>query len=174
MSDQLNHNDIIEQRLWEYIDGEGSANERSEIEKLIASQVEWKAKYGELLEVHKLISSTELEEPSMRFTRNVMEEIAKYHIAPATKTYINNRIVKGIGAFFIVMIIGFIIYGFAQIDWTAENSTTGKYIDITRVDYSKMFNNTYMNILMMLNVVLGLFLLDRYFANKRKEYQHEA
>jgi hypothetical protein len=103
-----------------------------------------------------------------------MEEIAKYHIAPATKTYINKKIIWSIGAFFILMIVGFIIYSLGQVDWTADNATTGKYIDLAKVDYSKMFNNSYVNIFMMLNVVLGLFLLDRYLANKRNELHKEA
>lgn len=79
-----NLNDI-EVRLWEYIDGFSNDAEKSAIEKLIAENAEWKAKYHELLEVHQSLNLVELEGPSMRFTRNVMEEIAKYQIAPATK-----------------------------------------------------------------------------------------
>lgn len=164
----------IEERLWSYIDGTSTAAEKSAIEQLLQSNAEWKAKYHELLEVNELIRSTELDAPSMRFTKNVMEEIAKFHIAPATKSYINKRIIWGLGIFFIVMVIGFLIYGFGQIDWTAEGSSNlsiGDYIN--KIDYSKFFNNTYMNLLMMINVVLGLFLFDRYLANKRKKYREE-
>src|SRR5215212_5996925 len=102
----------IEEKLWGFIDGAGSAEERSVVEKLIEANREWKEKYNELLELHQLVQSSSLEEPSMRFTKNVMEEIAKYHIAPATKTYINKKIIWGIAAFFIVLIVGFVIYGF--------------------------------------------------------------
>jgi magnesium-transporting ATPase (P-type) len=99
-----------------------------------------------------------------------MEEIAKYHIAPATKSYINKRIIWGIGFFFIAIIIGFLVYGFGQIDWSAK-SNTNLPIDLSRVDISKFFSNTYVNIFMMINVVLGLFLLDNYFSNKRKAFR---
>ena len=81
-----------EERLWDYIDGISSPQEKTVIEQLLESDTEWKAKYSELLEVQGLLHSTELEAPSMRFTKNVMEEIAKLHIAPATKTYINKSI----------------------------------------------------------------------------------
>ena len=158
----------MDTRLWDYIDGISVSGERTSIKELIENNLEWKNKYHELLEVHQLMQSTELEHPSLRFTKNVMEEIAKYHIAPATKSYINKRIIWSIAAFFITMIVGFLIYGFGQIDWSAANSTTEKYIDLGKVDYSRFFNNTYVNIFMMLNVVLGLMLLDRYLANKRK------
>ena len=73
--------------------------------------MEWKNKYHELLDVHQLMKTSGLEQPSMRFTKNVLEEIAKLHIAPATKNYINNKIIWGIGAFFITLIAGFIVYG---------------------------------------------------------------
>ncbi|MBL7757037.1 MAG: hypothetical protein JNL59_06580 [Chitinophagaceae bacterium] len=162
----------MEERLWEYIDGQGNAEERTVIEQLIAADAAWRAKYGELLEVHQLINSSELEEPSMRFTRNVMDEIARMQIAPATQSYINKNIIRGLSIFFVTMIIGFLIYGFGQIDWTAKNDPKMN-IDLSAIDYSKFFNNNLVNAFMMLNVILGLFLLDRYLANKRKKFSEE-
>lgn len=165
----------IEVRLWDYIDGTGDASEKPVIEQLIAENAEWRAKYQELLEVHQLIDATELEQPSMRFTKNVMEEIARFQIAPATKKYINNKIIWGIAIFFITSILGFVIYGIAQIDWTTASSSQSTIgVDLTEVDYSKVFNNTLMNVFMMLNVVLGLMLLDRYLNSKRKNFIKEA
>ena len=98
----------MEERLWNYIDGTASADEKTVIEQLLESDAAWKAKYHELLQVNELLQSSELDAPSMRFTKNVMEEIAKLHIAPATKTYINKKIIWGIGFFFITMLIGFL------------------------------------------------------------------
>ena len=163
----------MDERLWDYIDGQSSADESSAIEKLLESNIEWKQKYQELLETHKLLHSSELEGPSMRFTKNVMEEIAKYHIAPATKTYINKKIIWGIGIFFITLFVAFLIYGFAQMDWTS-NGDTNMPVDLSKVDIRKFFSNTYVNIFMMINVVLGLFLLDNYLTNKRKAFRKEA
>ena len=163
----------IDDRLWEYIDGQSSIEERSAIDKLIDTNKEWKEKYHELFELHQLVQSSALEEPSLRFTKNVMEGIAKYQIGPAAKTYINNKIIWGIGIFFITMFIGFLIYGFGQVDWSAGNNDKLP-IDISKVDYGKFFNNTYVNVFMMINVVLGLMLLDRYLAAKKKKLQKEA
>lgn len=163
----------MEDRLWNYIDGTSAASERPVIEQLLQSDAAWKAKYHELLEVNKLLQSSELEAPSLRFTKNIMEEIAKLHIAPATKTYINKKIIWGLAIFFITLVVGFLIYGFGQVDWTAKGDTKLP-VDLSKVDYSKFFNNTYVNVFMMINIILGLFLLDRYLANKRKKYQEEA
>ena len=158
----------IEERLWDYIDGHGTSEEKSVIDNLLSSNAAWRAKYNDLLEVHNLMNSAELEEPSLRFAKNVMEEIAKYHIAPATKTYINKRIIWGIGGFFIAMIIGFLIYGFGQINWSSPGDTKLPF-DLNKIDLSRFFNSTYMNIFMMINVVLALVLLDRYLSNRKNK-----
>ena len=165
----MNTNNNIEERLWDYIDGNSDSQERSFIEQLIQTNQEWKTKYAELLEIHQLMNAhMELEEPSMRFRQNVMEAIAREHIAPATRTYINKKIVWGVGGFFITMLVGLFIYSFAQVNWGSapEGSTL---VDMDRVDWDKMFNNTYTNIFIMVNVVLGLMLLDMYLNNKKKK-----
>jgi hypothetical protein len=176
-----NYNDIplpdgndeqMEERLWHYIDGAVTAEQGSVIAQLVQSNAEWKAKYQELLEVNNLLQSSELDAPSLRFTKNVMEEISRLHIAPATQTYINKRIIWGIGIFFITIVIGFLVYGFGQVDWSAKGESKIP-VDLSKVDYGKFFNNTYVNAFMLVNVVLGLFLFDRYLANKRKKFREE-
>ncbi|HLX67703.1 MAG TPA: hypothetical protein VKR41_11930, partial [Puia sp.] len=68
----------MEERLWDFIDGLSSPTEKSAIEALIAANLEWKRKYHELLDIHQLATGSGLDEPSMRFTRNVMETIARH------------------------------------------------------------------------------------------------
>jgi len=164
----------IEDRLWDYIDGNSNAEEKSFVEQLIATQEAWRNKYHELLELHQVINtSLELDEPSMRFSQNVMEEIAKYQITPATKTYINKKIINGIGIFFLAMIIGMLIYGLGQINWADTSGTSSDLItkyNPGKIDFSKFFNNTYTTIFMMVNVVMGLMLLDMYLGKKRKQF----
>jgi hypothetical protein len=66
------------------------------------------------------------------------------------------------------------VYGFSQVNWSAGNSTNSYIgIDFSQLDYSKMFNNTYINLFMMLNIVLGLMLLDRYLGIKKKDFQNK-
>ncbi len=160
----------IEGRLWNFIDGTAAANEKTVIEKLLESDAAWKSKYQELLEVNEMLRASELEAPSLRFTKNVMEEIAKMQIAPATRTYINKKIIWGIGFFFIAMLVAILIYGIGQMSVGGdEESTISK--NLGKVDISKFFSNTWMNVFMMINVVLGLVLLDHYLGNKRKAFR---
>ena len=164
----MNDQKTVEERLWDFIDGLGNAAEKSEIENLIATNMEWQHKYHELLEAHQLMTSSDMEAPSLRFTKNVMEEIAKYHVAPATRSYINKKIIWGIGAFFLVMIVGFLIYAFSQVSWSGSGGTdTISKFDLSKIEWGKFFKSTYTNIFVMINVVLGLMLLDMYLQRKK-------
>lgn len=171
----MNTTNNIEQRLWDYIDGLSTVEEQTVIQKLIADDAAWRAKYHELLDIHQLMDATDLDAPSMRFTKNVMEEISRIHIAPAAQSYINKNIIRGLAIFFITTVVGYIIYGIGMVNWadssSGSGSGTGVNIELGSVDYSKFFNNTLVNGFMMINVILGLFLLDRYLANKRKKYR---
>jgi hypothetical protein len=175
----MNTQQSIEERLWDYIDGHAVPEEKSAIEQLIESNIEWRNKYHELLDVHQLMSnSLELDEPSMRFAQNVMEDIAKYHIAPATQSYINKRVIWGIAAFFILTIVGFLIYGFGQVNWSSGNSGSSLPFNIdtsaiSKINFSKFFNNTYTSAFIMINAVLGLVLLDMYLGKKKKQLQEK-
>jgi hypothetical protein len=159
----------MEERLWNYLDGACSGDDRLFIEQLIATNQEWKAKYQELLELQELLSHhLELDEPSMRFNQNIMEAISHQHIAPAAKSYINKRIIWGIAGFFICSIVGFLIAGFSQVNWSA-GSSDNSLVNLPKVDVSLFFNNTYSTIFMMINVVLGLMFLDMYLNRKKQK-----
>jgi hypothetical protein len=163
-------NDEMESRLWEFIDGMEDSSQRSVIEQLINDNAQWRVKYHELLDLHQSINLVELEQPSLRFTKNVMEEISKLHINPAAKSYINSKVIFGIGAFFITVIVGFLVYALSQIKWsTGTDSNSAFGYDLTSVDYSAIFSNNFVNAFLMLNVLLGLMLLDRYLSNRKKE-----
>jgi hypothetical protein len=165
----MNTQNKMEERLWDYIDGVPDKTERSSIEQLIQTNQEWKLKYAELLEIHQLMHAhIDLEEPSMRFRQNVMEAIAREHIAPATKSYINKKIIWGVGGFFVTMLVGLIVYSFAQVNWS-NTSGESTIINIDKFDWSRFLNNTYTNIFLMVNIVLGLMLLDMYLTNKKKK-----
>ncbi len=159
----------VEERLWDFIDGTTPAGEISAIEKLLEVDEDWKHVYRKLMDMHQMLQSSELEQPSLRFTKNVMDQIAVYNMMPAAKKYINKKIIWAIGSFFIVLIGGLLIYGFTQVDWSSTAKSKFPF-DAAKIDLSMFFNNTYMHIFMMLNVVLGLMLVDRFLRSKTMSY----
>jgi hypothetical protein len=163
----------MEERLWDFIDGLSSSAERSAVKELIAVNMEWQQHYNELLEIHQSMSSQELEEPSMRFTKNVMDEISRYQVAPATKTYINKNIIRSIGAFFLLMIGSLLIYCLAQFKWygTTSSKPTSQFtinMDMEKFNIGKVFNSSYLNILILVTVVIGLMFLDVFLHRKKQ------
>jgi hypothetical protein len=162
----------IEQLLWNYIDNTCNAEERKMIEAFLQKDNGWKKKYQELLHLNQLMhKSMELEEPSMRFAKNVMEEIAQSHIAPATKTYINKRIINSIAAFFIIVIFGLLIFGFSQINLSATGNDSSQFY-LHKLNIGKYLNKEFVHIFLMLNVILGLILFDRIFGKRKSKHKH--
>jgi hypothetical protein len=164
----------MEQRIWEYIDGHCSPAEKALISKNLAENPAWQSKYTELMGIHVLLQSEEPDMPSLRFTKNVMEEISRYQVAPATRNYINKNVIRGITAFFLVMIIGLLIYFVGQIRWSGNSSDSllPKYnLDAGKLNWGKLLNNTYLNIFIGINVILGLILADKFMQEKKNTRQ---
>lgn len=157
----------IEETLWSYIDGALQDNEAPAIEQLILENAAWKARYAELMEIHQIMQdNADLEKPSMRFTQNVMEEISRLYITPATRKYIDKNIIRGIGLFFLTTIIGLLVYGLAQMEWQPSNKSYSFNLNLEEVRWSSLFN-TYTSIFITINIVLGLMLLDMYLTRKK-------
>jgi len=153
----------IEMELWEYIDGLCNKADHERIATLIATDAIWLQHYNELIALHALIpKELEIEQPSMRFTKNVMEAVATIKIAPATKKYINHTVIKGIAAFFIITIVASVIYAFAITDWHSGNNDA--YTNaFAKMDLSAFFNSNFFYVTLGINLVLGLLLTDTLF-----------
>ena len=161
----------MEERLWDFIDGMSDPDEQSLVRRLLAEDNAWQQRYQELMAVDEAMQHHELDAPSLRFTKNVMEQIALFHVAPATKTYINKNVIRGITAFFLIMIIGLLIYFFGQFHWTStstDNLVPQYSIDANKLNWGKALNNTYVNVFILINVILGFILLDKYLQNRKK------
>jgi hypothetical protein len=160
----------MEEKIWGYIDGSSSKEEVAFVEQMIATDATWRVKYSELKEINQLLKADmELEQPSMRFTMNVIDQLQGLQPAPATKKYINKTIIRSIAVFFIVTIVGFLIYGFTLIDWSSTPSSgEGYQLPSFSFDYKLFLNSTWLNVLLMLNVVMGLLYLDRYLRRNKK------
>lgn len=160
----------MDETIWNYIDGTATADEITLVEQMIATDAAWRSKYQELKEVNQLLQTgLELEQPSLRFSKNVMEQLHGLKPAPATRQYVNKSIIRGIAVFFIVSIVSFLIYGFTLIDWSASSTTsnTSNY-KLPEVDYSALFSSTWINVILMIAVVMGLMLMDGYLRRNRK------
>ena len=176
--EQIEQGEQMEMELWEYIDGLCNEADRLRIATLISTDKLWQQKFEEISEVNSsLASAMEMEQPSMRFAKNVMEAVANVNIAPATKKYVNSSIVKGIAAFFIISIVSLLGYALVNAKWSNEPLSISERLNIPKVDLSSYFNSSFFNIIIGINVVLGLVILDlvmRRRNNRELEKQVDA
>ncbi len=155
----------IEEQLWNYIDGNCNFAEKIEIEAKIKADLQYSTTYKELLLVNNELSNLELKEPSMSFTRNVMEQVNLELKPIALKTKVDNRIIYSIGAIFILSIVAIFGYVVATADLNFKFNLTQLNFDLYE---TKIINPTSIRIFLMVDLVLILIYIDS-FLRKRKD-----
>lgn len=162
--------DAIEIQLWDYIDGNCNEADRVRIAGLIVNDAMWKMKFDELSAFHTSIpAGMEQEQPSMRFTKNVMDSIATVQVAPATNKYINKTIIRSIAAFFVVTISAMLIYAFANTSYTASKISLPT---LAPGWVSDALNSNWFNVVMGINILLALALADTILRKRNSSNPH--
>jgi hypothetical protein len=154
----------IEEQLWDYIDGNCSDIEKAEIEAKIASHLQYNAIYKELLLVQQELLQLDDEEPSLSFTRNVMEQV-KLELPPiALKTKVDQRIIYAIGSIFAILIVSVLGFAIAISDLKFS-------FEMPDFDFSGLTktidNPLFLQIFLFVDVMLGLVYLDTVLRKKR-------
>ena len=151
----------IEEQLWNYIDGNCSPIEKAEIEAKIASNLQYHTIYNELMAVHQELNKLDYDDPSLSFTRNVMEKVALELPPVALKTKIDNRIIYGIGSLFVFSLLAIFCYALF---------TSNLDFELPKFDYainiSKLFTPAFMQLFILFDVALGLICLDWMWRKK--------
>jgi len=150
-----------EEQLWNYIDGFCSAKEKAEIETMLMKDEQFHQLYVDLLEVNQQLSvNVEVDEPSMSFTRNVMEHVQR-EIAPVKlKTKVDHRVVYAIGGFFALTLVSILVYAFA----TAAPDFTMKKVATFNLEnkFESLLDPAVIGAFLFLNAILLLIYLDSY------------
>ncbi|KQN34503.1 hypothetical protein ASE92_12985 [Pedobacter sp. Leaf41] len=157
----------IEQQLWDYIDGNLDAAEAKSIEEKINTNAEIKLQYEELLSLNIAFGKIELDEPSMSFTRNVMESISLAPAPVALKTKVNTRIIYGIGGFFILSLVTLLGYALFNIDFTTTDFDLKLNADF---NWEKYISPTVLYSFLFADLVIGLIFIDYLL---RKQMTHK-
>ena len=157
----------IEQQLWDYIDGNLDAAEAKSIEEKINTNAEIKLQYEELLSLNIAFGKIELDEPSMSFTRNVMESISLAPAPVALKTKVNTRIIYGIGGFFILSLVTLLGYALFNIDFTTTDFDLKLNADF---NWEKYISPTVLYSFLFADLVIGLIFMD-YLLRKKMTHK---
>lgn len=161
----------IEEQLWNYIDGNCSVAENAEIEAKIDVDIRYSSMYKELLAVQSQLNLLDFEEPSMSFTRNVMDKINLELKPVALKTKVDQRIIYAIGGFFLIAIFAILGYVISMANFTVS-------FKLPQINFSlyesKMINPTSIKVFVMLDVVLALLYLDSFLRKRNNESQKKG
>jgi hypothetical protein len=162
----------MEMQLWEYIDGLCNESDRQRISMLINNDAIWQQAHDELKAVHVAIA-TQLptEQPSLRFSKNVMEAVAAAQVAPSARNYINRSIIRGIAAFFIIMIVSMLVIAFATADWNPGGNEAVLQWQKGSDAFSGVLTTRAFNIVIAVYVVLSLVLVDKLMHKRRQEHR---
>lgn len=156
----------IKQRIWDYLDNACTVQERKAIEALIETDSAYRSAYDELMAVNGYFSKMELDEPSMGFTRNLMEKLSNEPVPGSLKQLIDKRIIYGIAGFFLVTILVLLLLMFSQVNWAAPLNPDLQAYSVPNVNIGSYINNTMINCFFFIDVILGLYVLDGFLRKK--------
>lgn len=154
----------IEDRIQQYIDGEGSKEERIFVEKMISTNQEWEEHYAALLEIHDMLqTSFEPMEPSMRFEKNVMEEIRQVKLGKPANAFINPWVFRILGGILGCFLIGIFIYAISQSDFSSNHKLFSWHPNnfiLPKIDWTNYIGAVQIPLFMIVTI-LGLYLADK-------------
>lgn len=153
----------IEQQLWDYIDGNLDDSSKKAIEEKIALDAEVKAQYEDLLKLNLAFDGMDLDEPSMSFTRNVMESIALAPAPVAMKTKVDKKIIYSIGGFFVVSLLALLSYVFYHANLEMPQFDLKVNFDF---NLEKYITSTAIYAFLFADLVIGLIFLDQFLRKK--------
>lgn len=153
----------IEQQLWDYIDGNLDEFSKKTIEEKIESNAGIKIQYEELLKLNSAFNTLDLDEPSMSFTRNVMESIALAPAPVAMKTKVDEKIIYAIGGFFIVSLLS--LFGYVLYNSNLSMPKLGFNVTLN-FNLDQYITPTVLYSFLFFDLVIGLVFLDQFLRKK--------
>lgn len=169
----MKNNFEIESKIWEYIDNTCSLDERKQIQQNIESENEWKEIFENISKIHNELQKLTPEEPSLRFTQNVMDEVKQLKPYSIYSFYMNKYFLRGISLFFIIAISTLLIYSLTLVQWKLDSSSTSKFT-IPNIDWGNYFtfniNTSFIKLFFAVDIILGLFFLDNWLRKKKVKY----
>ncbi|MBD3749602.1 MAG: zf-HC2 domain-containing protein [Sphingobacteriales bacterium] len=164
----MNH---IEERIWDYIDGLCSEEEQEAISHLIIHDPVYSLKYQELMALQKDFQLLELDEPSMAFTYKVMEKVALQSKPLSAKALIDKRIIYGISAIFVVLLLICLVIAVKDINWAASFNTPapinfnlrqlGSQVKLSEANKTFILYGFF-----MFDIIAALMLFDKFLRRK--------
>ncbi|PZP49074.1 MAG: hypothetical protein DI598_08700 [Pseudopedobacter saltans] len=165
--------------LWRFFHKDLSEQESVSVQQMLDRNEDWLNAYTQLSESENQLFALDIEMPSMRFSKNVMEAIGAEHVARPVKSYINTKIIKALGWGFVTIIVACLVYAFSQVKWISNSSTESKPMELPkmpRIDVNWNFTQggTWLYVFFAIVLVCIFVIVDKFLHSKRqyKTQQH--
>ena len=135
----------------------------SDEEEKIILNAEVKSQYEDLLKLNLVFDGLDLDEPSMSFTRNVMESVAMIPAPVAMKTKVDKKIIYGIGGFFVISLLALLGYVFYNVNLEMPKFDLKVNLDL---NLEKYVTPTAIYAFLFADLVIGLIFLDQFLRKK--------
>lgn len=160
--------DLIEQQIWEYIDGTCSHDDRLRINKLIQNDKQWQQLFNELCILNNNISnSLQLIENQKEFSDSVLNAIEGQSTAAAPiDRYINKNIIRAIAVLLSACMVTAIIYIASATHIVTEGIVAQKF-SLPSFQIPHISGTYIWKVAIGINVILGLLMLDTILRTRR-------
>jgi hypothetical protein len=161
----MNSSEELDIKILEFLDGLMSKSEREDFEKIIQTNNVAKTRFHELQQIHLLLKTNAIEQPSRNFTQQVMSNLEKKSFYGNLSML--NSILLLLGIMVVVGLCAFLVSkGF--FDGTTSIDING----ITQVKYLEKYSDKsipvidvngklMVNTIIILNLALAFMILDR-------------
>jgi len=154
---------LIEEQIWDYIDGNCTLAEKTAIAEKIATNEEYSRVYEALKLVNKQLMELDLEEPPMSFSRNVMHQIKEELKPVALQTKVNDKIVYAIASLFGAVLLMLFGYAISISDFNFNFEVPSFSFSQVVQSFIDQLN---LQIFLFIDVALMLVFLDSYFRKQ--------
>lgn len=145
--------------IWDFIDKSGDGAYLRGIEQKINSDHNWAARYEDLNALSTQLTRLPVEQPSLRFTQNIMDALADVPQPVSAQSYINMRIVKCIAAVFLCIIAGALCYFIAVTNWSPNDLPV-----TSRTVAAPISVTAFIQGIVAINILLGLLFFEKISA----------
>lgn len=156
-----------EEQMWDHLDGAASAEERAALEQALQNDEQLQREWSLRHKLNEGLSNLEAEQPSLRFTQNLMERLPKLYQLIQIKPLIGKNWIRAYLAVFLLSVFGMLGFGFNILGSYTPSFSFNWVSSVLSIDLEASFPFRMAVILMSLSTaVLYLIWLDKRLGNR--------
>lgn len=157
--------------IWKYIDGHCDATEKAAFEQRLATDLSFKKAFEERQVLDQGFQTLTLEEPSMRFTTNVMENLPVLYQKLPARQLLGPTWIKAFWTSLSFLMVSALGLGFLGPDTTSSSGTYRDEITQGLIELPQVLFLPYKSALILLAIsssIIILMMLDKRLGRARK------